>query len=495
MGSGAGCERASQADDADADDADDERAKHDAKLAWPACEALAAPSRPLAEPGRPQLAPGSGMTWRRSVTRFSSVCLVAACLGLGLGSTSQMAQAQVGEIASKRAAAKAAPRDVSALTSLGTVELRAGHFAESRRAFEAAAQLSHADPRALMRVAEVAIAQGDYKAAKSLCRRLFPARGTPSAVAHVCMARAYLAWNRSARAFDELAQALSLDPSSSEAQLVLGHAHRLRAAVAESETAYTSAKADALLEAEAELGLGRLYAAVGRKVEAIAALRAVLAREPGWPEAQLELGLLLGHSDEARTLLAAALAGRPGWSEAARALGDARREGGDLAGAQSAYHEALKADSMLAPAHAGLGEVLFRSGKLDEAQAALEKSLSLVANNAGAALTLAEVFAAQGKVEAAVEQFRHAADLDPRDPAALLRATQLLIAAQRATTAAAYLDRLLAAHPGSATGLALYGDIMLQRGDKTAAKAFYEQALKGQGAVDRARIERALHAL
>ncbi len=424
--------------------------------------------------------------------RFSAAMVVAGCLGLGLASA---ANAQVSEIASKRAAVKTAPRDASAQTALGVVELRAGHFAESKRAFEAAANLSKGDPRAAMRVAEVAIAQGDYKAAKNLCRKLFPERGTPSPVAHVCMARAYLAWNRSSRAFEDLDKALALDATSSEAQLVLGHAHRLRAAVSESETAYNKAKEDPALQAEASLGLGKLYAAAGRKPEAMTALREALSREPAWPEVQLELGLLLGNTEEARTLLSSALAGRPGWSEAARALGDARRDAGDLAGAESAYREALKADATLAPAYAGLGEVLFRSGRLDEAQSALEKSLMLVASNARAALVLAEVLNKQGKVDDAVEQFRHAADLEPRDPTGLVRATELLLAAQRATLAAGFLDRLLGTHPNLARGLALYGDVMLQRGDKTAAKNFYERALKGQGPVDRGHVEKALSSL
>lgn len=406
-----------------------------------------------------------------------------------------LVSAQVSEIPGKRAAVKSAPRDAQAHDALGVAELRAGHFSEAKRAFEAAASLDKTNPKRVMRVAEVAIAQGDYKAAKNLCRKLFPERGDPPAVAHVCMARAYLAWSRSARAFEDLELALQMDPASTDAQLVLGHAHRLRAQLGESEAAYVKARQDPSLAAEASLGLGKLYAAAGKKEQAIVALRDVLAREPAWPEAQLELGILLGHTDEARTLLAAALEGRPGWADAARALADARREAGDLSGAESAYKQSLAADAQSAPAHAGLGDVLYRAGRFDEAQAALEKSLTLVSNNARAALLLAEVFAKQGKGDEAVEQFRHAADLDPRDPTGLLRATELLLADKRATVAAGFLDRLLEAHPDLSAGLKLYGDVMQMRGDKAQARAFYDRALKGRGAVDRAAIQKALSGL
>jgi len=402
------------------------------------------------------------------------------------------AHAQTSEIAGKRAAVKSAPRSADAQDALGVAELRAGHFREAKRAFEAAASLARNEPERVMRVAEVAIAQGDYKAAKNLCRKLFPERGNPPAVAHVCMARAYLAWSRSARAFEDLDLALAIDPSYAEAQLVLGHAHRLRAQVAESEAAYVKARQNPRLVGEANLGLGKLYAAAGKKEQATSALREVLSREISWPEAQLELGLLLGNTEEARGLLAAALEGRPGWPEAARALGDARREVGDLGGAEAAYRVALTSDPESAPSHAGLGEVLYRAGRLDDAQKALEKSLSIVANNARAALTLAEVFAKQGKIEEAVEQFRHAADLDPRDPASLLRATELLLAEKRATVAAGFLDRLLEAHPELSAGLKLYGDAMYMRGDKAAARTYYERALKGRGSVDRTAIQKVL---
>ncbi len=429
------------------------------------------------------------------VIRISACGWVVGAASLWLSATTQ---AQTGEIAAKRALVKASPRDVSAQQSLGVAELRAGHFPEAKRAFEAASHLSKGEPRAVMYMAEVAIARGDFKAAKGLCRKLFPERGTPSPLAHVCMARAYLAWNRSSRALEDLEQALTIDPNCSEAQLVLGHAHRLRADVAGAVAAYTKAKQDPALAPEANLGLGKLYAAAGKKQEAIAAVREALSREGTWPEAQLELGLLLGATDEGRGLLAAALAGRPGWVEAARALGDARRDAADLAGAESAYREALKSDPSSAPALAGLGEVLFKGDRLEEAQVALEKSLGLAASNARAAFVLAEVFSKQNKIDEAVEQFRRAADLDLRNPAGLVRAAEILLGQQRATLAVGFLDRLLEAHPELAQGLALYGDAMLQSGDTPAAKRYYARALKGKGTLlteERARVQKALAGL
>jgi tetratricopeptide (TPR) repeat protein len=390
------------------------------------------------------------------------------------------ALAQTADLPARSQAAKLAPRDARAQEALGLALLEAGRHAEAQT-----------------RVAQAYLAQGNYRKAKSLCRKLQtePDGSAQSAMAHVCMARTYLAWNRSERAFEELDRARGLDPELREVELVRGHAHRLRNEVSEAEAAYARAKGDPRLAGEADLGLGQLYAATGRKDEAIAALRRVLAGSAHQPDALYELGLLLGTGEESLRLLAEAHEPRPGWADAAVALGDARRAGKDLKGAEAAYREALRVDGSQARAHTGLGEVLWLAGQLDAAKLELDKSLSLVANDARATLVLAEILQQQGKLEEALEQFRHAADLDPRDPTALARAAELLVAQKRMNTAAGYLDRLLQAHPQSGVGLALYGDVMAERGNKVQAREYYTRALAAGGMPDPASVESKLRSL
>jgi protein O-GlcNAc transferase len=408
--------------------------------------------------------------------------------------SSSVVEAQALEITSKEADVKSRPKDSSAHTALGLAYLEAGRFRDATRTLEKAESLSKGNPEAVVRLAQVHIAQGDQKGAQKRCKKLFPEKGDAPAIAHVCMARAYLAWNRAERAFEELDQAAAKDDGLREVDLVRGHAHRLRNEVAEAEAAYARAKGEPRCAAEADLGLGRLYASAGRKDDAIAALRRALASAPRSPDALYELGLLLGASAEARQLLAAAADNRPGWAEAARALGDARRDAGDLGGAAAAYRRALEIDAQLARAHAGLGEVLMLSGDLVEAQLSLERALALFPNDARSVLAMAELLSRQGHFEEAVEQFRHAADLDPRSPVALTRAAELLYQQNRMTMAAGYLDRLLQNHPKNGHGLALYGDVMKASGNKVEAKAYYERALSA-GSVDRAAVEGKLRGL
>lgn len=389
--------------------------------------------------------------------------LASTCAALCVLLSGSAASAQVTEISEKEAQVKAQPKSWEAHAALGVAYLRAGRFAQADAQMARAESLAKGDPRGVLRHAEVAIAQGDYKRARARCKTLFKDR-EPPALAHVCMARAFLAWNRSERAFEELEAALARDPDSAEAHLALGHAHRIRSQVPEAEAAYARAKQDATLAAEAQLGLGQLYVAAGRKADAVEALRGALALEPNWPEVQYQLALLLDGSDEAKALLARALEGRPNWAEPALALAELRFAAGDLEGAEAAYRKAIAAEAQLAAAHAGLAQTLLALGRVPEAEASANKALSLVENDARAALVRAEVLVRKGQFEEALEAFRHAADLNPRDPFPLYRAVQVSLDQRRAVLAQGFLDRLLAAHPKYEPALELHRDIARVRG-------------------------------
>jgi tetratricopeptide (TPR) repeat protein len=130
-----------------------------------------------------------------------------------------------------------------------------------------------------------------------------------------------------------------------------------------------------------------------------------------------------------------------------------------------------------------------------DAEAALRRSLEILPNSKESATALADVYAATERYEEAFEQYRTAADLDPQDPAALLAAATLAIRIRRDVLAAGFLDRLLDARRNLAAALLLYGDVMKARGDRNAARQYYERATRGEGPVDRARLQVELRAL
>lgn len=408
------------------------------------------------------------------------------------------AHAQENELAGLRAATKAARNDVPAARALGRGLLRAGRYREAEAELRRAARLERNAPEAIYALAGVAFAQGDYRRAQSACRPLArtPRGATPTVWARLCNARTFLVWNRSSRAFEELEAALALEPQNVDALLALGDAHRLRADVPNAEQAYRRAAEAAPARAEAHLGLGRLYAAAGRRDEAVAALRRAVAIDASDPDSAFELGRLLGGTEEAQQLLQKAALGRPTWADAQAALGDSFLASNNPTAAETAFAQAIRLNDRLAVAHTGLGRAKAARGDLVGAEASLRRALELVPNSPEGARALAEILALKLDYEGAFEQYRLAADLDPRNPAALLLATRLALTVNRDVLAAAFLDRMLEAHPDLAEGLALYGDVMKARSDRTAARDYYQRALRGRGELrDRARVEAAIREL
>jgi tetratricopeptide (TPR) repeat protein len=404
--------------------------------------------------------------------------VAAAIAGLGLG-MAHVAAAQESVLAERRAAVQAQRNDPGAAAAYGRALLRAGRYREAETQLQTAARLSRGSLEALYDVARVAFAQGDYRAARRACGRLTTANRTAT-LTRVCNARAFLVWNRSARAFEELEAALGAAPDDYEALVALGDAHRLRADVAEAEAAYRRATEQNPSAAEPHLGLGRLYAAAGRRADALTALREAHARDASWPEVTYELGRVL-EGAEAEQLLRSAAENRPGWADAHVALGARLLAGGDAAAARDQFQRAVELNRELAEAHEGLGVAELRVGNLDAADAALARALELVPNSAGAALALANLQRVRGAHQLAFEQYQRAADIDPQSPVAMIRATRLAIALDRDVLASGFLDRVLEAHPNLAVAHALYGDIAARRGDRAAAKEHYERALVGDG--------------
>lgn len=392
-----------------------------------------------------------------------------------------------------RSQARSAPRDYDAQVALGRALIEAGRYREATPVLTRAARLRSTDPVAQYEPIRVLLAQHEHQRARAACRRI-QRMAHDSAISHVCQARAFLAWNRSARAFEELEAALQQSPGDYEALLAMGDAHRLRAAVEESETAYRGAIAANATASEPHIGLGQLYAQAHRRDDALRELRQAHQLAPNDPDIDFELGRLLG-GQEAVTSFREAVANRPGWASARAELGDALLAVGDTEAATREYRAAIGEDRHLAHARAGLGRALTAAGSLEEAERTLGEALRMVPNDADSAMALGDVYARTDRIEEAYEQYRHAADFDPRNPEPLVRAARLAVAQQRPVLGVGFLQRVLASHTDNAPALALMGDIMRGRNQATQARDFYQRALAGQGEFDRAAVQAALRQL
>lgn len=400
------------------------------------------------------------------------------------------ALAQESRLAATKQAATAAPSDAAAQIAYGRALIKAGRLREAETQMGVVVRLSKGSVEALYEVARVKFASGDYKSSRAYCREL-AARDANHVLSHVCMARAFLVWRRSSLAFEHVDRALVIDPDNYEARLALADARRIQGDAAGAEAAYQRALAVRANGSEAQHGIGLLHLAFGKYDEARTAFRKAVELDRDDPDTQLELGRLEA-GNKGLALVESALTNRPGWPEARLAVGIARLGTGAAASAEEALRAFLKQRPDHAVGTAQLGIALLALGKHDEALGVLQHALELQPNDYDTTIAIAELYERTGRNEEAIAQYRKAADIKQGGAGALIAAARLGVKLARYLLAIALLDKALERAPRSGAALTLYGDALAGRGDKQAARAYYERALNGEGAFDRERVQAAL---
>ncbi len=234
----------------------------------------------------------------------------------------------------------------------------------------------------------------------------------------------------------------------------------------------------------------------GRYREGVARLTGELKRAPERPRLHYNLGIFHAALDEYEVAAAASeeeLARFPGHAESHRALAAAYNRLGRLEDSVAHFESCLKALPDDPACALGLGRSLSVLGLFDQALPHLEHAARLRAD-ADAYCELAVVYRRLGELERAVEAFRQALAVDPSHLRTLLGYGQTLTARGQGEDGAALLERhrQLAAmqdqfdafERGRKQGeppLQAYLDVArlhLERADRTAAAALYEQAME-----------------
>ena len=426
---------------------------------------------------------GIGPALRGGATWLLLTAGLYAAVGVAAVAAQETALAEV------RAAAKAAPSDLAAQTALGHALIEAGKLKEAEAQMKTVVRLSQGSVEGLYEAMRVVFATDEYRKARAGCRELVK-KDPKHVLTHVCMARAFLVWRRASRAFEHIDQALAVDSGNYEAQLAQADAKRMQGDFAGAKAAYehtitTKATADAYL------GLAAVHEVQNHGAEALAALRKAQTLDPRDPDVQLQLGKRL-QGAEAVSALRAALAGRPGWLDAELALAVAQLRAGDAAGAEPALKALLKRAPGLPALAAAHASALVALGRYPEAEPALKRALQLIPNDYDAALALARLYEKTERPEEAFVQYRAAGDLKRESPEALLAGARLALALKRPVLAGGWMEKALERGPRSAEVLALYGDVWAARGDKKAAREYYQRALAGEGPVDKAAVQKRL---
>jgi Flp pilus assembly protein TadD len=132
--------------------------------------------------------------------------------------------------------------------------------------------------------------------------------------------------------------------------------------------------------AEAQINLGNALGAAGRPSEALVHFNAAVRLAPNDAEARMGLGnvlLTLGRTDEALLAYTAAIQLAPDLAEAHNGLGGAFATAGRTAEAETQYAEALRLNPRLVTAHFNLALLLARRGDTNGAREHLNTALAL----------------------------------------------------------------------------------------------------------------------
>ena len=160
----------------------------------------------------------------------------------------------------------------------------------------------------------------------------------------------------------------------------------------------------------------------GAPDQAMTVLEAVLALQPGDPEALNLLGIASfesGDPHRAETLFRLAIDKAPEFVDARNNLGNALRSLGKFDDARRAYQSAIEIQPLYLDAHYNLGVVLEAMDLAAEAEDSYRHALSLRPDFAPAYLNLGNIFRAAGRLAEAEDAYQSVLTVNPGQPDAL----------------------------------------------------------------------------
>ncbi|HTI95509.1 MAG TPA: tetratricopeptide repeat protein [Rudaea sp.] len=197
-----------------------------------------------------------------------------------------------------------------------------------------------------------------------------------------------------------------------------------------------------------------------------------------------------GDLDAAEAAYRALLAAEPENADALHLLGTLLHKRGHAADAEESIRSALMQDPDCAQFHLSLGGVLMQQGRDDEAQAAFERALELDPNAAEAHALLGFVHARAGDMAAAEDRFKIGRRAEADDPLLLLGLGNLYLTREQPENALKFLTRAAEQRHGDATIQFSLGRAFFEQGNFAFADKAFENALRAQPDLSRARLYR-----
>ncbi|MCY2958895.1 MAG: tetratricopeptide repeat protein [Planctomycetota bacterium] len=166
----------------------------------------------------------------------------------------------------------------------------------------------------------------------------------------------------------------------------------------------------------------------------------------------------------------------PDSEEAWTGLGVARMERGDVAGAKTAFDQALKVNERFVEAHRNLGRLHMRTGDWAAARASFENALRWQPDGPDTLVLLGQALERGGDDGAARRTFDRAAELAPRDARPRVQRAILCAKSGLFDEALRELDAAIALDPNEAEAHLTRGKVLAARGENHAALAAFQRA-------------------
>jgi len=358
-----------------------------------------------------------------------------------------------------------------------------------------------------------ALAGGNAPEARRLCGMLLLGDPADVETRHLS-GRCHAALGQWESAASEFTRVLAVRPDFHPALVDLGVALVLSGRHREALCVLERAHGIDARPAELHLAIGMCELEIGSAPNAVHALRAALARRPGWADALNNLGVAydrLGDAGQAIDCFQRAIAERPQWSLAWENLADILTRLGrpseaisawrqaaalrpddattqaklgttlladrDFLGAARALENALALDPTLAAAATNLGEALRNLNDPEQAEAQFLRALSFAEDLPEAHLGLGRLAAARGDAAEATRRMLRVLELSSTDPELALGAAATLEERGWLSCALAVLQRFDHSRSASASVHDTTGQLLFRLGQAEAAIRSYDDAL------------------
>ena len=234
-------------------------------------------------------------------------------------------------------------------------------------------------------------------------------------------------------------------------------------------------------DAACQCNLVEAYRGLGQLDEAEAHCRSALALRPRYPEALLNLAVVLFERrrfEEAEERCRSALSLREDFAPAALTLADVLREQWRIAESLEAYRRALELDPNSWAAHANYGLLLVQRGEWDEGLRHCRQAVALAPAEALPHQNLGRVLLEYGRIDEAMDILGEALKLEPNSGALCLPIGMAWAEMADYREARRWFARALELDPKLTEARCLMGDIMLEAGDPEGAAETFRAVLE-----------------